>query len=102
MSKQEFIKALKHKCKRFKMKNLGGIVLVAVSVVLLLCCVLSFCLPAQFHMSWNRNSSIGIIGGADGPTSILLAGKIGQPWGLYAVTAVVIGVTAIYFIKKHK
>lgn len=79
-----------------------GLVLAVVSVILLLCCVISFCLPTQFHMSWNMNSSVGIIGGADGPTSIFLAGKIGQPWGLYAATAIVIGVTGIYFIKKYR
>ena len=31
--------------------------------------------------------SVSVIGGADGPTSIFVAGKVSQPLGLYAVTA---------------
>ena len=50
----------------------------------------------------DRSSSIGIIGGADGPTSIFIAGKVGTPWGLYITTAVVVIVTIVYFVKKRK
>ena len=46
--------------------------------------------------------SVSVIGGADGPTSIFVAGKVSQPLGLYAVTACLILVTVFYFVKKYR
>lgn len=83
-----------------KSKDWRAIALTVASVILLLSCVVLLCLQMQFSMNWN--TSVGIIGGADGPTSIFLVGKIGKPWGLYVATAVVVVVTIIYFVKKYK
>ena len=44
------------------------------------------------------------IGGADGPTSVFLAGKIGGLeifLGICSVVAVILTLVAFYFIKKH-
>ena len=67
------------------------------------------------------NSSISVIGGSDGPTSIFLAGKIGTNWlnifGLIIVAlllipniiyflliifAVIFGIGHIYVTKKNR
>ena len=85
-----------------------GMILVVSSLILLLfsCAPLLVSLLAplllgmQLHI--DRNSSIGIIGGADGPTSIFIAGKVETSWGLYAATAVVVVATILYFVKKRK
>lgn len=81
-----------------KIRDWRGICLTAASVFLLLCCIL----PRLLFFSAQRmmNASVGIIGGADGPTSVFVAAKIGEPWGLYIATGVVVVVTAIYFVKK--
>lgn len=43
---------------------------------------------------WHQPTSISIIGGADGPTSIFLAGKIGTD---YSLNAIIIGIIIILF-----
>ena len=85
-----------------------GIILAVSSLILLLfsfapllvSLLAPLLLGMQLHI--DRNSSIGIIGGADGPTSIFIAGKVGTPWGLYVATAVVVIATIMYFVKKRK
>ena len=85
-----------------------GIILVVSSLILMLfsfapmlvSLLAPLLLGMQLHI--DRNSSIGIIGGADGPTSIFIAGKVGTPWGLYIATAVVVIATIMYFVKKRK
>ena len=85
-----------------------GMILVFSSLILLLFSfeplLVSLLAPLLFGMQLHidRNSSIGIIGGADGPTSIFIAGKLGTPWGLYVATAVVLIATIMYFVKKRK
>ena len=85
-----------------------GMILVVSSLILLLFSfaplLVSLLAPLLFGMQLHidRNSSIGIIGGADGPTSIFIAGKVGTPWGLYIATAVVVIATIMYFVKKRK
>ena len=83
-----------------KNRDWRGICLMAVSIFLLICCIL----PRLLFFGTQRmmNASVGIIGGADGPTSVFVAAKVGEPWGLYMATAVVVVVTVIYFVKKHK
>lgn len=50
--------------------------------------------------------AVSIIGGADGPTSIFLAGKVGAGffWGTYLIWLLVIfmGVGILIYIKKKK
>ncbi|MBQ7920053.1 MAG: hypothetical protein IJ324_08960 [Lachnospiraceae bacterium] len=82
-----------------KSRDLRGTILVVASLLLLLWSIVPLLFRLQFEMSMS--TSIGIIGGADGPTSIFLAGKVGEPWGLYIVTAVVVLTTIVYFMKKH-
>ena len=48
------------------------------------------------------STAVSIIGGADGPTSIFIAGKIGTPWGLYVITVIVVVVTLFHFLQKYK
>ena len=47
----------------------------------------------------NEAMSIGIIGGADGPTAVLVAGRF--PWELLLLAAVGIGL-CIYLIRRKK
>ncbi len=44
--------------------------------------------------------SIGIIGGADGPTAIFVTGRF--PWELVLLAVIGIGVCIHLFRKKHK
>ena len=77
-----------------------GVCLTVVSVFLLLCCIIPKLFQFGAQVRWN--ASVGIIGGADGPTSILVAAKIGTPWGLYIATVIVLVVTVIYFVNKYR
>ena len=47
----------------------------------------------------NEAMSIGIIGGADGPTAIFVAGRF--PWEIFLLAAVCIGVI-IWFKHRRK
>ena len=46
----------------------------------------------------NEAYSIGIIGGADGPTTILVTGRF--PWELLLIAGICIGVVIWYFKRK--
>lgn len=83
-----------------KIKDWRGIVLIVASLILSISCLVRFIFKLQLNMSMS--TSVGVIGGADGPTSIFIAGKIGTPWGLYIVTAIVLIATIVYFVRKHK
>lgn len=83
-----------------RIREWKGITLSVISVGMLLICMIPAIMKAQFHFQMSR--SVGIIGGADGPTSIFLAGKIGTPWGLYIATAVVVVATIVYWVRKYK
>ena len=54
----------------------------------------------------ERSTAISVIGGADGPTSIFLAGKVGgtSSMGIYLLSLVVIlvGVGILVYIRKKK
>lgn len=81
-------------------KDWKGITLIVASVIMLVCSGISLLIKAQFQM--NMNAAVGIIGGADGPTSILVASNTGTPWGMYIAAIIVVVATVVYFIKKHK
>ena len=83
-----------------KNRDWRGFALVAVSIILLMSSFFPLMLKMQLEMSMS--TAVGVIGGADGPTSIFIAGKLGIPWGLYVATAVVIVVTIVYFVKKRR
>ena len=40
-------------------------------------------------LKWKKQMSVSIIGGADGPTSIFLAGKVGND---FSVAGIVVGI----------
>ena len=86
--------------RKVKIRDWRGISLVVISIILMVSCLL----PTSFIKitGGNRNASISIIGGADGPTSIFIAGKVGIPWGLYIATFVIVLSTVIYLIRKYR
>lgn len=43
-------------------------------------------------LKWKKQMSVSIIGGADGPTSIFLAGKVGND---FSVAGIVVGILFI-------
>jgi len=83
-----------------KIRDWRSVALLTSSAILFLCSLLSVILMREFQV--NMSASTGIIGGADGPTAILIAGKIGPPWGLYFGTAVVVVATVVYFVRRRK
>lgn len=50
----------------------------------------------------SKNTAVSIIGGADGPTSIFIAGRISCPVLLYAATAGVLMATILYYIRRRR
>lgn len=51
----------------------------------------------------SNAKAISIIGGADGPTSVFLAGKIGDALGLgIFIFIIIVLIVAIYLYKKRK
>lgn len=88
----------------FKPRDTVGTVLIVISALLVAVILLSelslSLLPLTFHTS-SSSTAVSIIGGADGPTSIFLAGKVGTPTSLYAAAATVITMTVIYKLIRH-
>lgn len=77
-------------------RSISWVFLVAAGVALIL-------LAVKFVYRWNLETGFGpaisIIGGADGPTSIFLAGKIGNPLAdLLRGAAIIQGFLAAYFL----
>lgn len=59
----------------------------------------------QALMTELEKSSIGIIGGADGPTAIFVAGNVFAPILTLAGIAIAVGIAVfavVYAIKKNK
>ena len=55
-------------------------------------------------LKWKKQMSVSIIGGADGPTSIFLAGKVGND---FSVAGIVVGILFIviagfFMLRKKK
>lgn len=84
--------------KELKLFDLKGLLLAILSVIMILICAIPDAFTNLFNV--QMNSSVSIIGGADGPTSIFIAGKIGALTWMYVLTAVVIVLTVIYWIKR--
>ena len=59
-----------------------------------------------YTFAMQKGATVSVIGGADGPTSIFLAGKVGATvfWGVYVLgfVAVLFVVGIIVYIKKKK
>ena len=75
------------------MKKILGIVLSVIGIVTVIVTVI---------LKLKRQMSISIIGGADGPTSVFVAGKVGNT---SAVAGVIVGilllVIGIFIIRKR-
>ena len=74
---------------------------VLASVLLAAASLYSLC-ERTIRLSVSLDSSVAIIGGADGPTSIFLAGRIAPPVPLYVITIGVIGAAVIYYIVRRR
>lgn len=61
-------------------------------------------IAASIRCLWGNNTAVSIIGGADGPTSIFIAGKIGNSTVLYIVTGLCIIAMAVLgmIAAKHR
>lgn len=54
-------------------------------------------------MKIKQRAAIGIIGGADGPTSVIVAGRIGSGLGLMVMAlGILLLIIGIYFIFRKK
>lgn len=83
---------------------IGLVVVDAILLVLNICdSVFGSMIRALFSLYTSDAASIAIIGGADGPTSIFLAGKIGPPVdGLLIALAAAVIVTVVYVVVKKR
>lgn len=80
------------------MKKIIGIILIVVGIISTFIGGVTL-----FNVKSNVASSIAIIGGADGPTSIFLAGKIGTPmYGAIIVGIVVFVIGLLLVLLKKK
>ena len=93
-----------------KRRDVCGIVLVVFSAVMVLFSVfaslnewiLSQVLTLLFNIHPNELASIGIIGGADGPTAIFVSSVSGDMWFVWLPTVLVTAATIWYFVRKRK
>lgn len=77
----------------FRKKDVAGTILIVISAVT----VLLAAIPSITSMIM-QDVAVSVIGGADGPTSIYLAGRIGGPSGMVIVAVIMILVTIVYKI----
>lgn len=81
------------------MKKIIGITLIVVGII-----STSIGGVTLFNVKPNVASSVAIIGGADGPTSIFIAGKMGAPrYGaiIVGIAVFVIGLLLVLLKKKQ-
>ena len=86
-------------------KVLGIVFLVAGIIVTVICGFYSFGFLSAFLFSKNEDSSIGIIGGADGPTAVFVGSRIAfNP--IISIVGTVVGIVAVICavtaIRKNK
>lgn len=74
----------------------GRLLLGTSLLTILLAVTSSIRIYLRFH------ESIAIIGGADGPTSIFLAGRIGHFPRMWMVAGIIVIITIIYFLWKRR
>ena len=73
-------------------------------ILYIIACIGIFLAAAGIIFKQKQSASLGIIGGADGPTSILVAGKLGGSIfdGLIAAGILLILCVVICIIKKKR
>ena len=82
------------------MKKVFGIVLLITGLIATVCGIVSL-----INVISTATASVSIIGGADGPTSIFLAGKMGNPLTgiiVAGIALVIIGIVMLIKEKKKK
>lgn len=80
------------------MNKIAGIVFIAVGLLTILPVPIIL-----FNLRTNKASDISIIGGADGPTSIFIAGRIGYSvYGaiIAGIVSLVIGLVLLFMKRK--
>lgn len=91
-----------------KRMDIGGILLIAASILLLMESAKRFFMDrlglVGFHPIFGREAaSIGIIGGADGPTAIFVTSTTPvSSWMVYLLTVLVIVLTVVYLIRRRQ
>jgi oxaloacetate decarboxylase beta subunit len=56
-----------------------------------------------FYLEYKKDFSVAIIGGADGPTSVIIAGKVGEDFStILIIVGVVVICIAIAVLKIQK
>lgn len=95
-----FILTMYHLVKGLRIKNYRNLKKYGIIYI-----ILNF-IRKVFEYVQKQSVAISIIGGADGPTSIFLAGKVGAGfyWGTYLIWPLVIllGVGIVIYIRKKK
>lgn len=81
----------------FRKKDTIGRSLVLASMILILFAAISAIRARQM-----MNAAISIIGGADGPTSIFIAGRVGSNTLFIALAGIVVLMTIVYFIWRRR
>ena len=86
------------------MKKTAGIVILISGIVLLAAGIISSVagVAALLKIRSNVPSNISIIGGADGPTAVFLAGKLGLPVYVSIIAGFILLVTGIIIIARRK
>lgn len=72
--------------------------------LIIACVIMTACsIYCVVHTYTMLGSAVAVIGGADGPTSVFIAGRIGPSTVLLILTGIAVMVTILYFlIKKFK
>ena len=87
----------------FRRKDPVGIMLILASAILT---IISLYFVWETHISMffqiDSGTAVSIIGGADGPTSIYLAGRISPPIPFYFITGAVLVRTVVYFLIRRR
>ncbi|WP_044973471.1 hypothetical protein [Ruminococcus sp. HUN007] len=79
------------------MKKTAGIVLLSIGLIIALAGTVTL-----LSANATSGSGISIIGGADGPTAIFLAGKIGVPLLCAIIAGIVLTVIGVFVLLKKK
>lgn len=84
--------------------DIAGILLAVFSIVLVGVSAFAWFVISGISISpfGQTGVAISMIGGADGPTSVFLAGRISHPVWLYLITAGVVLVSIFYCVRKFR
>ncbi len=77
-----------------------GFVITASSAVL--CALIGFGLTNNLH---NNASTIGIIGGADGPTAVFITKTVGKDiifFGIFAIIGIALIISSYFMLRRKK